>query len=88
NRLSDEGYSVAQGQQLLLELAAVLGLTLKLLEKPPLDVELFIDLLISTREQLRQASQFQLADEIRARLAELGIALEDTPQGTVWRRKR
>ncbi len=88
NRLSDEGYNVAQGQQLLLELAGVLGLTLKLLEKPPLDVQPFIDLLISTREQLRQASQFQLADDIRAKLGELGIALEDTPQGTVWKRKR
>jgi len=88
NRVSDKGYSVVRGQQLLLELAAVLGLTLKLLEKPPLDVELFIDLLISTREQLRQAKQWQLADEIRVQLNELGIALEDTPQGTVWRRKR
>ncbi|GAI57951.1 unnamed protein product, partial [marine sediment metagenome] len=88
NRLSDEGYSVVRGQQLLLELANVLGLTLEPLEKPSLDAEPFIELLLSTREQLRQASQFQLADEIRARLAELGIALEDTPQGTVWRIKR
>ncbi len=88
NRFSDEGYSVIRGQQMLLELAGVLGLTLKLLEKPPLDVEPFIDLLISTREQLRQAKQFQLADDIRAKLAELGIALEDTPQRTVWKRKR
>lgn len=88
NRVSDEGYSVVRGQQVLLELANVLGLTLEPPEKPSLDAEPFIELLLSTREQLRQASQFQLADEIRARLAELGIALEDTPQGTVWRRKR
>ena len=33
NRLSDEGYSVAQGQQLLSELANILGLTLKPPEK-------------------------------------------------------
>ncbi len=43
---------------------------------------------ISLREQFREAKQFQLADEIRARLAELGIVLEDTPKGTVWKRKR
>jgi len=88
NRVSDKGYSVVRGQQVLLELANVLGLTLEPPGKPSLDAEPFIELLLSTREQLRQASQFQLADEIRARLAELGIALEDTPQGTVWKRKR
>jgi len=30
---------------------------------------------------------WQYADEIRANLGELGIALEDTPKGTVWKRK-
>jgi len=47
-----------------------------------------MELLISTRNKLREAKQFQLADEIRAKLDELGIALEDTPKGTVWKRKR
>jgi len=88
NRLSDEGYSVIRGQQMLLELANVLGLTLKLPERLPLDAELFIELLISIRNQLREVKQFQLADDIRAKLAELGVALEDTPQGTGWKRKR
>jgi cysteinyl-tRNA synthetase len=40
------------------------------------------------REILRKAKQFQFADEIRNKLGELGIALEDTPTGTVWKRKR
>jgi cysteinyl-tRNA synthetase len=39
NRLSDEGYSVAQGQQLLSELAGVLGLTLELRGELSLDAE-------------------------------------------------
>jgi cysteinyl-tRNA synthetase len=47
-----------------------------------------IENLIRQRNILRQAKQWQLADEIRAKLEKLGIALEDTPQGTVWRRKR
>jgi len=59
------------------------------IEKPlPSEAEPVIELLISTRNQLREAKQWQLADEIRAKLAELGIALEDTPKGTVWKHKR
>ena len=47
-----------------------------------------IEELIRHRDKLRQAGQWQLADEIRAKLGELGIALEDTPKGTVWKCKR
>ncbi len=54
----------------------------------PDDPSAIIDLLISARKDLRKARQFQLADEIRNRLNELDVALEDTPQGTVWKRKR
>jgi len=110
NRADEAGLDAAEAQQTLLKLANILGLTLKPLEKPPLDAKPFIDLLleflpsiekplpteaepviellISTRNQLREAKQWQRADEIRARLAELGIAFEDTPKGTVWKHKR
>ena len=70
------------------ELAGVLGLTLRAPETPFVGAEPFIELLISTRKRLREAKQYQLADGIRDGLAELGITLEDTPQGTVWKRKR
>jgi len=88
NRASEAGYGVALAQQVLLELANTLGLTLKLPERLPLDAEPFIELLISTRSQLREARQWQQADMVRDKLAELGIALEDTPKGTVWKHKR
>ncbi len=88
NRFHDEGYSVIPAQQLLSELANVLGLTLKAPGKPLLEADPFIDLLISTRNQLREAKQWQLADMIRTELDKSGIALEDTPKGTVWRIKR
>jgi cysteinyl-tRNA synthetase len=52
------------------------------------DAALYINWLRDIRNALRKEKQFQLADEIRSRLDELGIALEDTPQGTVWRVKR
>ena len=45
-----------------------------------------LDLLVEVRAELRRAKNWELADRIRERLRELGIALEDRPEGTVWRR--
>jgi len=44
-----------------------------------------MDLLIEVRRRARDAKQYQLADYIRAQLAALGVALEDTVEGTAWR---
>jgi cysteinyl-tRNA synthetase len=43
---------------------------------------------ISLRDELREAKQWFIADIIRAKLAEQGIALGDTAKGTVQKRKR
>jgi cysteinyl-tRNA synthetase len=72
----------------LLKLGRTPDLVSKLPEKPHLSAEEVIGLLSSTRNELRQAKQFKLADDIRAELAELGIVLEDTPTGTVWKYKK
>jgi cysteinyl-tRNA synthetase len=86
NRGRDEGRAVGEAQAALLELADVLGLTLT---EPEADIggAPFIELLVTLRQELRQAKQFALADRVRDGLAELGIALEDTPRGTEWRRR-
>jgi cysteinyl-tRNA synthetase len=44
-----------------------------------------IRLLIELREEARAAKQWQTADSIRDRLAELGVMLEDRADGTLWR---
>ncbi|MFN3466183.1 MAG: cysteine--tRNA ligase [Candidatus Brocadiales bacterium] len=49
--------------------------------------EALIQLLVETRDRLRQAKQWQLADELRSQLDGLGVVLEDKPEGTRWRRK-
>ena len=49
------------------------------------DLASFLGLLVEARNQLRRAREFPLADRIRGRLGELGVLLEDTPQGTQWR---
>ena len=48
--------------------------------------EELINLLIEVRGELRKKREFALADLIRDRLKELGIALEDLPTGTVYKR--
>lgn len=48
--------------------------------------EELINLLVEVRAQLRKERKFDLADKIRDELRKLGIQLEDTPQGTVWKR--
>ncbi|WP_409290963.1 cysteine--tRNA ligase [Peribacillus sp. SCS-37] len=64
------------------ELFAVLGLSLK--EEELLDDE--IEALIEQRIQARKDRNFALSDEIRDRLKEMDIILEDTAQGTRWKR--
>lgn len=87
NRAGSEGADVAQARKTLLELAGVLGLTL---EAKAMDLAAapFVDLLISLRNDLRTEKQWKLADKIRSSLGDLGIALEDTPQGTIWKSKK
>ena len=46
--------------------------------------EELIRLLIDLRSELRAKKEFALSDRIRDRLAELGITLKDTAQGTIW----
>ena len=87
NRVQSEGFDAQQAQQTLSELAGILGLTLEEREVK-LDAGPFIELLISIRNELRKEKQWQLADKIRSSLGELGIALEDTPQGTVWKYRK
>ncbi len=45
-----------------------------------------IEQLIAGRLAAKKAKNYAEADRIRQELAEAGIVLEDTPQGTVWRR--
>ena len=45
-----------------------------------------VEALIETRNQARKDRDFQTADAIRDQLAEAGVAIEDGPDGTTWRR--
>ncbi len=78
--------ALAEAQAGLQELTGVLGLDLTEPQQgSSAGAAPFIDLLVATRTGLRQAKQWALADQVRIRLAELGVVLEDTREGTTWR---
>ncbi|MDE2867791.1 MAG: cysteine--tRNA ligase [Chloroflexota bacterium] len=88
NRLAPTSSSdaVEQAQGVLTSLLGVLGIELHEPDAASDDATPFIDLLVHLRQQLREARQWELADTIRDDLGALDVVLEDTPDGTVWRR--
>jgi len=74
--------------ELLLKMDSVFGLGIEDAGKkdaePELDSE--IEQLIEERQQARKEKNWKRADEIRDRLKEMGIELQDTPQGVKWKR--
>jgi cysteinyl-tRNA synthetase len=94
NQAADSGLSFLKAQSILSELGRnVLGLKLEIFEfmrEPIPEIAQQVNRLVEERLKLRNAKQWERADEIRAKLAELGVTLEDTPEGTLirWERKR
>lgn len=93
NTLHDGGELHDQDRTVMLDFLvqadSVLGLMTEQLEAARSDsqADAEIDALVAEREQAREKRDFPRADEIRDQLAAEGIILEDTPAGTIWRRK-
>jgi len=84
NRARDENRPAEKTRELLRELGGVLGLQFKAIDSRA-DAFPFIELLIEIRKELREKREFDLADRIRDRLAEMRVALEDGPESTSWK---
>lgn len=87
NKARDEGAAneeLAPGQSLLRKLTGVLGLQLTGKDHDDQSAAPFIDLLVELRTEIRKQKLYALSDQIRDRLAELGVTLEDSKQGTTW----
>ena len=78
--------AIARTREALLRLTGVLGLELAPQELGDELSPRLIELLIAVRQMARERQQYEIADAVRERLREIGIALEDRPEGTVWRR--
>ena len=50
------------------------------------DEEAYINEAIERRTQAKKSKDFKTADSIRNELKDKGIILEDTPQGTLWKK--
>jgi cysteinyl-tRNA synthetase len=79
---------VAPARATLVNLAGVLGLDLQAVAAAPVDAAPFVDLLLRVRDELRQRREWELSDLIRDELGKLEVAVEDTPAGATWSRRR
>lgn len=73
-------------QQVLGTISAIFGFTFSQ-NKISGITEKEINSLIAQRNKCRKNKQFQEADKIRGQLLDKGIILEDSKEGTIWRRK-
>jgi cysteinyl-tRNA synthetase len=88
NNAIDAGEFGQDDQVSVLELISSIDSVLGVLgeeEQQILDPE--IEAKIEERNAARRSRDFKLADQIRDELAARGVLLEDTPQGTKWKRK-
>jgi cysteinyl-tRNA synthetase len=87
NTARDNGATNADltfAQTVFKQLAGVLGL--KLEEKQGSgDADAFINLLIEVRAEVRKQKLWALSDQIRDKLKELNVTIEDSKDGTKWR---
>jgi cysteinyl-tRNA synthetase len=86
NRHSAER-DVSAAQDCLRRLGGIIGLTFQGRDpgdEDHLAAKPFIELLLDTRKELRQAKQYALADRIREGLDRHGVTVEDTSEGSQW----
>ena len=79
--------TAARIKKLLLDLSAIFGLDLLKSAAVTAINNKAISKLIIERNAARDAKDFKKADDIRNKLSSQGVILEDTKDGTVWRKK-
>lgn len=81
-------YILKRARDLILDWNEFLGfLNLSKPENVSKKYEKIVDLLLEIRVDLRKRKEWALSDKIRDGLNEIGIAIEDSPEGTTWKLK-
>jgi len=78
--------AIAEAKEDFRKMLWILGLEQEKKEVSP-EKEKEIETLVQERENARKERNFKLADEIRDKLARMGILLEDTDKGPRWKLK-
>jgi cysteinyl-tRNA synthetase len=90
NRDDDVLNAASAAAQTIRRLGQILGLFRADLAQPrpkePGTVDQLMMLLIRLRNDARGSKNFALADAVRDGLKQIGITLEDRPEGTIWRK--
>ena len=86
NSTADENSTAAyvrSCKERIVSLCDILGI---MTERAAVVLDSEVEALIEQRQQARKDRDFALADQIRGRLLEMGIVLEDTREGVKWKR--
>jgi len=87
NRLTDEKRISKSDASKIIEMMNEFDSVLGLLKREELILDEEVKVLIEKRVTARKEKDFKLADQIRKDLEKKGIILEDTSEGTKWKRK-
>lgn len=85
NEQDDRRFMLQYAMKTIIEFGDILGLSFKDISEEKSDM--WVTICIAQREQLRKEGKYAEADKIREELEKKGIILEDTKEGTTWRRR-
>lgn len=84
--LKDEALSNKDKYTILLDTDKILGLGFKDMNEQIIEIDYEIEELIKKRNEARKNKDFAMSDKIRDELKEKGITLDDTKDGTKWKK--
>jgi cysteinyl-tRNA synthetase len=87
NRILTKGKLAYEDGRVVLDTMDRFDTVLGLLKREEVTLDDHVEQLITLREQARREKNWPRSDELREELSKLGIILEDTPDGTKWKRK-
>jgi cysteinyl-tRNA synthetase len=87
NRFIDEGDFSSQDAEKTLDLMQRFDSVLGILKREELKLDEKVTELIRERNQARKEKKWEEADKVRKEIESLGIILEDTPEGTKWKKR-
>lgn len=86
--LDNEKSLLEEAETKIVTLFGILGIRLEDdTQQGMVSISSLVDLLVNLRDDLRDAKQYDLSDQLRAKLLDIGIQLEDKPEGTIWKIK-